>query len=58
MAGTFDSFDAYSGGRGNLGLIPGYILAFTKAELLGEYGSYLPRVLVLGGHVYVFSILS
>ena len=43
MAGNFDVFDAYSGGRGNLGLIPGYILAFTKADLLGECGPYPPR---------------
>ena len=45
-------------GEEDLGLIPGYILAFIKADLLGEYGPYPLGVLVLGGHVYVFSILS
>ena len=56
MTGNFDIFDAYSGRRGNLGLIPGYILALTKADLLGEYGPYPPRRPCVRRTKYVFSV--
>ena len=55
MTGNFDIFDAYSGRPRNSGLIPGYILALTKADLLGSMGHILLGVLALDGQVRVFS---